>query len=134
MITAVDSSVLIDVLIDDPRFADGSAEALRQARREGRLIVCDLVVAEITPVLNGSAEAFLDDLAIEYVPAGMEAALQAGMHFASYLRRGGLRGRVVADFVIGAHAQHHADRLLCRDEGFQRDYFEALRIWEPREQ
>lgn len=134
MITAVDSSVLIDVLVDDERFGESSVQALRRARREGQLVVCDLVVAEITPVVGESVENLMDDWHLEYVPLSREAALQAGVLFAAYLERGGRRGRVVADFVIGAHARHHADRLLCRDDGFQRDYFQGLEIWDPREE
>jgi hypothetical protein len=52
----------------------------------------------------------------------------AGRYFARYLARGGRAGRVVADFLIGAHAQIHADRFLARDRGYLRDYFTRLRV------
>ncbi|HTS69938.1 MAG TPA: VapC toxin family PIN domain ribonuclease, partial [Terriglobia bacterium] len=41
------------------------------------------------------------------------------------------RTRVVADFLIGAHALHNADRLLTRDRGFYRSYFKRLTILDP---
>ena len=43
----------------------------------------------------------------------------------------GKRGRVVPDFLIAAHAQLLADRLLARDRGYYRDYFARLVLWDP---
>jgi hypothetical protein len=40
--------------------------------------------------------------------------------------------RVVADFLIGAHALKQADALLTRDRGFYRVYFKGLRVVEPK--
>ncbi len=52
MITALDSSVIIDVLIDDKKWKDPSLRALKQARAQGQLIVSSFVLAEITPVVG----------------------------------------------------------------------------------
>ncbi len=77
--------------------------------------------------------ALLDDWELVFVPCSREAAVQAGECFSRYLSRGGKRGRIVADFLIAAHAQHHADRLLARDDGFKSDYFHDLRLFSPEE-
>ena len=132
MITAVDSSVLLDVLCDDPGFAVRSAAALRRVMQEGRIIVSEPVVAEIGPALKEDAlRGFLSDWGMELVPGTIETALLAGKNFSTYLGRGGKRGRVVTDFLIGAHAALLSDRLLARDRGYFRDYFKSLVLLEP---
>jgi predicted nucleic acid-binding protein len=53
------------------------------------------------------------------------------------IRKGTQQGKlivcecVIADFLIGAHALVHADRLFARDPGHFRDYFKALSILDP---
>ena len=133
MTTAVDTSVLLDLLTDDATHGAASETALRDARAEGRLIACECVLAELRPALSKDADlqALLDDLGIDYVACSREAALLAGRHLAKYLQRGGPRGRIVPDFLIAAHAQLQADRLLARDRGFFRDYFSSLKVVDP---
>jgi predicted nucleic acid-binding protein len=45
-----------------------------------------------------------------------------------YRAGGGKRTRLIADFVIGAHAQIRGGRLLTHDRGFYRRHFEGLQI------
>lgn len=132
MITAIDTSVLLDVLIDDPAHGSTSFDAIQKARLSGALVVCELVVSEICPVLReGEVEQFLADMGIKMLPCSLESALLAGKIFGQYLVRGGKKGRVVSDFLIGAHAQLQAERLLARDRGFFRDYFKKLKVFYP---
>lgn len=132
MITALDSSIIIDVLIDDPKHASASEAALGRARQDGSLVLCETVLAEVVPVLGDEeAEAFLSDWEISFVPSSRASALMAGGLFRQYLKRGGKRNRVLADFMVGAHAKCFANRLLTRDRGYYRDYFKDLEIWNP---
>lgn len=133
MRTAVDSSVLLDVIVDAAGFADRSEAALRAAAAAGSLVVCECVVAEIRPAFGpGKIEEFLDDWQIEFVASTRESSVLAGEMFGLYLRRrSGRRTRVLHDFLIGAHAQLSSDRLLARDRGYYRDYFESLPLIEP---
>ena len=59
------------------------------------------------------------------------AALRAGETWHNYRKRGGRRSRVIADFLVGAHASVQADRLLTRDRGFYRVYFPDLTVIDP---
>lgn len=134
MISAVDSSVILDVLVGPTERAERSLAAIRTASLEGRLVVCESVVAEILPAFpeRTQFDEFLEDWGLEFVPSSLESASVAGEMLRRLLERRRERtGRVIADFLIGAHAQVHADRLLARDRGYLRDYFTALTVWDP---
>jgi predicted nucleic acid-binding protein len=135
MRTAIDSSVILDVLIADPAHAQSSETALRRAAQEGALVLGECVLAEITPAFRSPAEVieFLADWNVEFLPSTRESAVLAGEMFQTYLRRRAKSGprRLVADFLIGAHAKLLADRLLARDRGYFRDYFKGLSLMEP---
>ncbi len=133
MLTAVDSSVLLDVVTDSPPHADSSERALRRAAGEGGLVICECVLAEIRPAFANlqTIERFLTDWQLRFIPSSRESALLAGELFAAYLERGGRESRVIADFLIGAHAKLHADRLLARNRGYLRDYFSRLKLLVP---
>ena len=73
MRTAVDSSVLLDVLIADPRFVETSEQSLRRAAGEGALLLCECVLAEITPVVGASAiDEFLADWNLAFVAQSLQ--------------------------------------------------------------
>ena len=133
MLTAVNSSVLLDVLTDSPSHADSSERALRRAAQEGGLVICECALAEIRPAFANlqTIERFLTEWQLRLIPSSRESALLAGELFAAYLERGGRGGRVIADFLIGPHARLHADRLLARDRGCLRDYFSRLELLVP---
>lgn len=133
MITAIDLSVLIDILGADPKFGPASLAAARRCRNEGPLIACDAVWAEVLAAFpdTSKTEAFLARIPIEYSAMMQSAASRAGVAWRAYRRRGGPRERLVTDFLIGAHASEQADRLLTRDRGFHGVAFAGLTIVDP---
>ncbi len=132
MVTAVDTSVLLDVLLNDPQHAPASIAALRQGSVQGSLILCEVVLAELAPTLAPAEMLqFLSDWNLTFVPSSQSSAILAGEMFRTYLLRGGKRSRIVPDFLVAAHAQTHAQRLLARDRGYYRDYFNQLQLWDP---
>lgn len=133
MITAVDSNVVLDVLSADPAFGSASREVLRSCRAEGGLVACEVVWAELGAAFS-EAERFadvMDRLGIRFTPLQQEAASRCGETWRQYREHGGTRDRVVADFLVGAHAALVADRLLTRDRGYFRRYFTDLTVLDP---
>jgi predicted nucleic acid-binding protein len=133
--TAVDSSVLIDVLQADPDFGEGSSHALRRAYDDGALVACDVVWAEVRARFSSDGEfaEAIELLGIVFEGIGPDAAAEAGSMWRAYRRAGAPRGRMIADFLVGAHARCQADRLLTRDRGFYRAAFRGLRLIDPAE-
>jgi hypothetical protein len=133
MITAVDTSVLIDIFRGDERHGRQSAQAVRRSSQHGRLVVCDVVWAELTALFptRQMLHDQMESLGIGFLPMDRDSASLAGELWGKYRARGGDRKRVIADFLIAAHAKVQCDRLLTRDRGFRRDYFGDLAVIDP---
>jgi len=135
VITAVDTNVLLDVFGADATHGIRSAKALRGCLRDGALVACEAVWAETAVAFPGE-KPFLDAMraiGVTFSPIGESAALRASASWRMYRSRGGKRGRVVADFLTGAHALIQCERILTRDRGFYKDYFRELTIVDPAE-
>jgi predicted nucleic acid-binding protein len=154
MITALDTNVLFDILIPAAADATESKARLDEAYQEGGLVIGEMVYSELASLFPSHAELgqFLRDTAIRIQPSSTESLWLGGQRWRQYcLRRpSGLvcshcgntetircnrcgqaisaRQHVLADFIIGAHALAHADRLLTRDRGYYATYFPELQL------
>jgi predicted nucleic acid-binding protein len=136
---AIDSSVLIDLLGDDPR-AETVEDSLRQALARGPVVVCDVVISEVVAGLGFGAEIVdtLEEAGIRFSAIEARSAIRAGEMQRRYKQRMKSEGRVplsprtVPDFLIGAHALLQCNGLISRDAGFFRDYFKGLKVIVPQ--
>ena len=137
---AIDTSVLIDLLGEDARA--GAAElSLRDALAHGPVVLCDVVVSEITAGLGHGAEIMdvVEEMGMSYLPVERKAAIRAGEMQRRYKQRLRTLGqtsaapqRTVPDFIVGAHALIQCSALITRDAGFFRDYFKGLKVIVPK--
>lgn len=137
---AIDSSVLIDLLGDDAAMADAAESCVRDALARAPVVLCDVVVSEITAGLGHGADIMdvVEEMGMRYLPVERRAAIRAGEMQRRYKERrraAGLTGplpRTVPDFIVGAHALLQCSALITRDAGFFRDYFKGLKVIVPK--
>jgi predicted nucleic acid-binding protein len=133
VITLVDSNVILDVITNDPRWSDWSADALSRAADDSALAVNPLIFAEVSVGFTTveQLEEMLPPDEFARLELPYEAAFLAGKAFVAYKRRGGRRSAPLADFYIGAHAAVSGLRLLTRDPRRYRTYFPRVELIEP---
>jgi predicted nucleic acid-binding protein len=134
MITAIDTNILLDILIPNETFYDASASALQDSAT-GSLVICDVVYAELCIQFDSQRDCddFLKSNEIGVQALTREAHFLASRVWRTYRERGGKRTRILADFLVGAHAQAQATRLLSRGRGFYRLLFPSLELYDPAE-
>jgi predicted nucleic acid-binding protein len=155
MITAVDTNIILDVLIPGEPFSKSSKALLDGHISKGQLIICEVVHAELAAWFSTENElkTFLSETGIRLVYSNEKSLYIAGTQWAVYTRKGSKnlfsctqcgngfeiycpqcaavltkRLHVLADFLIGAHALSHADCILSRDLGVYKTYFKDLKV------
>ncbi len=155
MITAVDTNVLLDVLIPGEPHSESSKMLLDKHLSSGKLILCEMVFAELAARFPSEHELrmFLAETGIGLVPSNEKSLHIAGMRWAEFAKKSkkdrfscgncgtvfevtcpkckavfAKRQLVLGDFLIGAHALVHADCLLSRDLGVYKGYFRDLKL------
>lgn len=128
MIAAVDTSVLLDVFLPDERYGRQSQQRLRAAYDAGAVVVSDVVYAELAAAFpdRTTLDRALREINATTSPINTDIASEAGVRWKRYRESGGLRTRIITDFLIGAHALAVADTFLTRDRRFFGTYFPEL--------
>lgn len=131
--TLVDTNVLLDLVTDDPVWADWSIEQLELASVSGPLFINDVVYAELSVRYERieALDAFVDQAGLKLTPFPRAALFLAGKAFTRYRCGGGTRNGVLPDFFIGAHAAIQNLPLLTRDVARYRSYFPTVTLISP---
>jgi predicted nucleic acid-binding protein len=137
MTTAIDTNVLVALWNEDNTLNTLARSALDAALGRGSLVIAAPVFAELLAAPSRN-EAFLDSFCRETgisVDWNLHETVwrAAGRAFRTYVeRRKTQRGtgprRILADFLIGAHALQNGFRLLTLDERLYRAAFPRLVI------
>ncbi|HEY5055971.1 MAG TPA: type II toxin-antitoxin system VapC family toxin [Acidobacteriaceae bacterium] len=135
IVTALDTNVILDLLAGSQTTSQSGNGAVRAARLAGPICVSMIVYAEVA--LNFPSRAAADEFFslsnCRLDPVDESTAYLAAQFFGQYRRRGGSRMRILPDFVIAAHAQLRASRLLTRDKRFFRETFPKLKAVSPED-
>jgi predicted nucleic acid-binding protein len=134
---ALDTNVIVALWDATHALHPVAREALEAASRREALAICGVVYAELIGA-PGRTEAFVDRFCEE---AGITVEWEfreriwrkAGVAFQGYAtrrkkQRGAEPRRLLADFLIGAHALENGYKLLTLDGGMYRRAFPGLKL------
>ena len=129
----VDTNVLLDVVTNDPVWAEWSVEQLEAAALRGPLVINDIVYAELSVRYERieKLEEFVEQAGLEMTPLPRAALFLAAKVFTAYRKAGGARTGVLPDFFIGAQAAVEGLELLTRDTARYRSYFPTVKLIAP---
>ena len=129
----VDTNVLLDVLEDDPAWADWSVRQLRAQAQVHELFINPVIYSELSLAFESvkAVDEAIDDMGLSFQELPRPALFLAGRAFVKYRRRGGIMANVLADFFIGAHAAVLSCGILTRDGRRYRNYFPRVALVVP---
>jgi len=152
MISAIDTNILLDILIPGAPHSDESLSLLNWAAERGLLVINEMIYAELSSQFNEQQELdrFLQETGIRLVPTSREALALAGSIWRNQAKRRNvlcsscgneaeltcpacgsriaIRQHILSDYIIGAFAMKQASLLLSRDRGFYRCVFTDLAV------
>ncbi len=154
MITAIDTNILLDILIPDSQYCETSKSILEKYYHSGTMIICEAVYAELSSVFGSEQQlsTFMLETNIHLKNSNEKILYHSGLQFKKYAGKKSKKNQctqcginlmvscpkcgkayepkqhILADFLIGAHAIEFADLLLSRDRGFYKKYFPELKV------
>ena len=141
MTTALDTNVILAALRDDGEAAHNVSLILDEARAQGALVISPLVYAELVAAPGRDrafVERFLQETAIEVDwRLSRQVWESAALAYRAYAERRRAQARdpgprrILADFIIGAHALHRASSLLTFDQRIYGAAFPTLNVVLP---
>jgi predicted nucleic acid-binding protein len=130
----VDSNVILDVFLNDLKWADWSESKLEEYSEHSSLYINSIIYSEISIGFK-----LIEDLESAIVKAGFqfleipkEALFLAGKTYIKYKKRKGVKNTPLPDFFIGAQAAVLDLDLLTRDVSRYQTYFPTVKLTAPQ--
>ena len=129
----VDTNVLVDVLEDDPEWAEWSVRQLRAQAQVHELLINPVIYSELSLAFDsvGALDDAIEGMGLSFQELPRAALFLAGRAFVKYRRAGGGKSNVLADFFIGAHAAVLNCPIITRDAQRYRSYFPTVPLLTP---
>jgi hypothetical protein len=129
----VDSNIILDILLDDPNWADWSESALADASQSSTLYINQIVYTEVSIAFEKieELESAIHNGGFQLLEIPKEALFLAGKAYLRYRGSKGTKRSPLPDFYIGAQAAVLDMDLITRDAGRYRTYFPTISIMCP---
>lgn len=129
----VDSSVILDVFLDDPDWGDWSEGVLAKLSETGSLFINPIIYTEISIGFRRieELEKAVSECGLKMAAIPREALFLAGKVYVRYRKSKGKKAAPLPDFFIGAHAAVEGLELVTRDVRRIKTYFPSVKIIAP---
>ena len=129
----VDSNIILDVFLNDLKWADWSESKLEEYSYSSSLYINSIIYSEISIgfKLIEELEAAVHKAGLQLLEIPKEALFLAGKAFLKYRRRKGSKRTPLPDFFIGAQAAVLNLDLLTRDVSRYQSYFPTVELIAP---
>ena len=129
----VDSNIILDVFLNDLKWADWSESKLEEYSVQTSLYINSIIYSEISIgfELIEDLESAISKAGFQLLEIPKEALFLAGKTYVKYKRRKGVKRTPLPDFFIGAQAAVLNLELLTRDVSRYQSYFPTLKLIMP---
>ena len=129
----VDSNIILDVFLNDLKWADWSESKLEEYSVQTSLFINSIIYSEISIgfELIEDLESAISKAGFQLLEIPKEALFLAGKAYVKYKRRKGVKSTPLPDFFIGAQAAVLDLELLTRDVSRYQSYFPTVKLITP---
>lgn len=129
----IDSCIILDLVTNDPIWAQSSQKLLEKCDSKGVLYINPIIYTEISIGYSNVKllDEVVEEMKLEWLDIPKEALFLTGKVFVNYRRNKGTKAHPLPDFYIGAHAQVTALQLITRDIARYKTYFPNVSLIIP---
>jgi len=129
----VDSNIVLDVFLNDPKWANWSESKLDEYDQLGILYINPIVYSEISIGFKRieDLESATSKAGLQMLEIPKEALFLAGKAYLKYKKRKGTKRTPLPDFFIGAQAAVQNLDLITRDASRYQSYFPTVKLITP---
>jgi predicted nucleic acid-binding protein len=129
----VDTNILIDVLNNEPRWADWSIHQLRLQSKIHVLSINPMIYSELSCTFSKIEEldGVVNSMGLKFLQIPKPALFLAGKAHLAYRQNGGTKRNILGDFFVGAHAAVSRLPVLTRDIQRYKTYFPSVQLVSP---